>query len=78
MSDPSIGEFILVVPSYIGGGLIGGYLAWVHAPPVGGEYWPYIRALAAIVGAAVGAHVATLALLVLVAVVVGILGVVLK
>ena len=45
----------------IGGALIGfvgaAYLTWTYAPAVGGEWWPYIRALAALIGGAIGAKV---------------------
>lgn len=38
----------------------GAYLAWTHAPPVGGEWWPYIRVGAVIVAAVIGAKVGAL------------------
>lgn len=42
-------------------GLAGGALiAWNHAPVVGGEWWPYIRAGAAILGAVIGAKIAAI------------------
>lgn len=37
------------------GGLSAGILTWMYAPPVGGEFWPYIRVGATLVAMAVGA-----------------------
>lgn len=34
--------------------LVAAIVAWTHAPPVGGEWWPYIRALIALVSAVIG------------------------
>jgi hypothetical protein len=44
-------------------GAIGGAISvWVYAPPVGGEWFFYIRVVAALIGAFVGANVGAIAL----------------
>jgi hypothetical protein len=44
------------------GGLIGaGYWTWFNAPPVGGEWWFYIRIVVTVVAAMIGAKASALA-----------------
>lgn len=37
--------------------VVGGYLAWSFAPPVGGEWWPYIRVTVSIISGLLVARV---------------------
>lgn len=56
MSD----AFLASLAGYIGGFIVFAVAVWFVAPPVGGEFWPYIRAVAALVGGSVGAGVGQL------------------
>lgn len=41
--------------------LVGAWLTWHNAPPVGGEWWPYVHVAATIVGGIIGAKIGALA-----------------
>ena len=41
------------------GFVLGAYWTYLYAPPVGGEWWPYIFALVVVGGALIGAFLAT-------------------
>ena len=65
MTD-DVGAFVVLtyaVSVVIGfcGLLVGGYLAWAYAPVVGGQWWPYIHAVATGVSAIVGLKAGLLA-----------------
>lgn len=38
-------------------GIAIGVITWMYAPPVGGEYWPYIRVGAAMIAGYLGAQI---------------------
>ena len=60
MSNLALDAFPAVgLVGYLIGGVVGlvgvGYFVWVHAPTVGGEWWPYVRAVTTLIAAIVGA-----------------------
>ena len=65
----------LYVLSAIGGAIASAWWVWSYAPQVGGEFWPYIRAVAAIVAFVIGAKVAALIAMALLFLAVGAFGV---
>lgn len=48
---------LAVVSGIVIGG-VAGVAAWHLAPPVGGEFWPYIRAVVSIVAGYIAAQIA--------------------
>ena len=52
--------FLASIAGYIGGFVVFAVVAWFIAPPVGGEFWPYIRVGAALVAGTIGAGVGQL------------------
>jgi hypothetical protein len=77
----SASEFIGAIVAYggilvsaIASGVTGAWLVWTRAPPVGGEWWPYIRGAAAIIGGVVGLKVGALVATVILGTVVGMVG----
>lgn len=75
------GAEIVALAVYVGSIVIGGvvamWLVWVYAPPVGGEWWPYIRVAATLIGGVVGAKIAAILATLLAFVVVGLLALIL-
>lgn len=43
------------------GAVVSGLYVWHNAPQVGGEWWPYVRVVAAVIAAIIGGKVAALA-----------------
>lgn len=52
-----LGGVALVFVMMLAGAAVGGYLVWTHAPPVGGDWWFYVRLIASVIGALIGAKV---------------------
>lgn len=65
---------ILALGVVAASGLAAAYLAWAHAPAVGGAWWPYIRVVVAILAAAVGVKVGAIVAYIVIAL--GLLGLV--
>lgn len=61
MSDRDWLVSVSLFAGCLAGVVAGAAIAWAYAPPVGGEFWPYIRVGAALIGAAIGSKVGVLA-----------------
>lgn len=57
MGDIELVAPVIGIAGWLAGAVVGGFLVWVHAPPIGGELWPYIHVAATIVGAFIAAKV---------------------
>lgn len=56
------GDLVLTsIVGYAVGFAVFALVAWFVAPPVGGEWWPYVRVAAALIAGSVGAGVGQLA-----------------
>lgn len=65
----------LVFVSALIGAIGTGLWAWANAPVVGGDFWPYIRVGAALVGALIGAKVGAVVMVILAFLGLGLFGV---
>jgi len=73
----AVGVQVLALLGGLCGAIGAGWYAWMHAPPVGGDLWLYIRAIVAIVAAILGFKVGALVVAVLGMVVLGVGGAIL-
>lgn len=53
----SVLAWILAIIGAVAGGVFAGWWVFHNAPPAGGEWWPYVRAVATIVAVILGAKV---------------------
>lgn len=67
---------LLVLLGTVFGAILGGWIAWTQAPPIGGDAWVYIHVAVTIFGAIIGAKVGAIVLAIVGVFVIAVLGVV--